>query len=62
MFSFVLFFFAKSKELSPSWRDAHTERESYFKIDSKYCNEMGRWTMRKRGLFTDLRWRCKVEQ
>ena len=43
MFSFVLFFFAKSKELSPSWRDAHTERESYFKIDSKYCmdNEEG---------------------
>ena len=27
MISFVLFFFAKSKELSPSWRDAHTERE-----------------------------------
>ena len=56
MFSFVFFFFAQSKELSPSWR------ESYFKTDSKYCNEMGRWTIMKRGLLTDLTWRCKVEQ
>ena len=47
MFSFVFFFFAKSKELTPSWRDAHTEREllqnrlKMFQRDGKLENEEG---------------------
>ena len=63
MFSFVLFFFAQSKELSPSWRDAYTERERV--ITSKPTQNIAtRWEVGKwRGdLLTDLTWRCKVEQ
>ena len=60
VFVCLLLFLAKAKKCHRIGKML-TQRESYFKTDSKYSNEMGSWKM-KRGLLTDLTWRCKVEQ